>query len=105
MNNLELAASKLNGRVWQKHGKNRVYLKADFKRNQSAYLDFDEVLEDATTDNMLDGAALKVYTDVWSQGTKWNVNATKQCKHRLMQEIAEATGAEVCETWEEVVLV
>lgn len=37
MNNLELAAKELNGTVWEKGGKLRVYLKPDFKgRKQSA---------------------------------------------------------------------
>lgn len=102
LTNLEAAAKLLKGKIWRKGNMLRVYLAADFKRGQKAYIAFDEEL--AEFENFMEGATLKVFTDTANQAVAWKINASKQCKHRLMQLISKFTKQEVCATWQQVIL-
>ena len=102
------ALARLRARVWEKHGRHRVYLKPRGK-DITAYFDFDEdaAVEEIgeSTDDLLDGAALKVFTDVESSGPKWAINRRKQVKHGIMLDCVElGLVSEVCATWQEVIL-
>lgn len=103
MTNIELAQNKLGGKIWRGRELIRLYLKPDFKRNQTVYIEFDEILNEGEYETYMDGATLKVFTNCSAQD-KWNVNASKQLKHKYMLAIAEDTGLPVCEKWEEVIL-
>lgn len=105
MTNVERAAELLNGNVWERNGKLRVYLKPAFKRNQKAFIDFDHRFEIQDDSQIMDEAKLCVFTDCPNQPTAWNVSQSKQLKHKYAQEIAQITGQEVCENWQDMVLV
>ena len=105
MNNIETAVEELNGKIWKKGDIIRVYLKPSFKRNQKVFIEFDKILEAGEFESFMDGACLQVFTSVQSQSHSWNVNASKQCKHGWMKRIAEITGQDVCETWQEVIII
>lgn len=94
-------AIAVNGKVWIKNGKVRIYFETD--RTASAYLDYDEDLGDGFVKGT-EGAALKVFSNCESQGRQWNINRAKQIKHDLMIRISAITGDEVCEDWRDVIL-
>lgn len=98
---LEQFADKIQGKVWRKAGKIRIYFNTD--KTASAYLDYDEDLGNGFEKGN-EGATLRVYSKNEKCDTKWNVNRAKQIKHELMNCIAAITGDEICENWQDVIL-
>ena len=101
---VEQAHEALGGKIWRNHGKVRLYLRANFKKHQKVFIDYDEERPAEECKNFMADGALKAFTDVSTQPAKWNVNASKQVIHRWMEEIADLLQEEVCETWQEVAL-
>ena len=104
MNNLEKIAEVTGGKVWQKHGKNRVYIET--QKGSNAYVEFDEVLDDWQNceKSAMSGAALKVFTE--GEDVKWAISQSKQLKWNLMRHIAGKLDLpdEMPEHWREVSL-
>lgn len=94
-------AEMVQGKVWIKGDKIRIYFQSD--KTAKAYLDYDEDLGDQF-ETGIEGANLRVYSDCQSQSRLWNVNRAKQIKFELMQRIAAITGDEICDKWEDVIL-
>ncbi len=98
---LEQFAEKIQGKVWKKADKVRIYF--DTEKKTSAYIDYDEDLGDGFESGM-EGGRLRVFSNNDCASTKWNVNNAKQIKHGIMTRIAEITGDPVCESWQDVIL-
>ncbi len=98
---LEQFAEQINGKVWRKGDKIRIYFETEKKT--SAYIDYDEDLGDEFQTGM-EGGRLRVFSNNDRATTKWNVNNAKQIKHGIMATIAEITGEEICESWQDVIL-
>lgn len=98
---LEQFAEKIQGKVWRKADKIRIYFNTD--KTASAYLDYDEDLGDGFEKGN-EGATLRVFSNNDNCDTKWNVNRAKQIKHEIMNCIAAITGDEICEKWQDVIL-
>lgn len=91
-------AKSIDGRVWIKNDKKRIYFKVD--KTAHAFLNY----EYFNPQNPLESSCLKVFSNCEWQGTKWNVNRAKQLKFEIMQRISNATGCEFCDSWREVLL-
>jgi len=101
------ALTRLRARAWEKHGRYRVYLKPGGK-DITAYFDFDEdaaIEEIGDEDDVLEGSALKVFTDAENVANTWKQNRRKQVAHQIMLDCVELGLVDrVCENWEQVIL-
>lgn len=104
MKQIEALNEKLNkigfkAKIWQDR---RIYING-FERTLKAYITFDNPQSEDYS-NLFEGAALCVFSDCESQTTRWNVNRSKQVKHRIMRELKDADliSVDVPENWEDV---
>ena len=96
-----MAQNELGGKIWQKGGKNRLYLKPKFKQNQNVFIEFDDVLQNF--ENFMSGAVLKVFTN--ADNKKWAVSQSKMLKHEYMLEISDIIPTYVApQSWDSVIL-
>lgn len=101
---LEKIAEKVNGKVWVKNGKQRIYFKTD--RSASAYLDYEVMPKTDNGVEALDNSTLKVFSNCQSQGGAWNVNRAKQIKFEIMRNLNALFGLklDLPKKWQEVIL-
>lgn len=94
-------ASMVNGKVWKKGDKVRIYFQTD--RTVSAFLDYEAGSGDEVGSGC-EGAKLCVFSKCEKQSRAWNLNRAKQIKFEIMQRISAVTGDKICDTWQEVIL-
>lgn len=92
-------AESVDGRVWIKNDKKRIYFKVD--KTAAAFLEYEN---DFNPQTPLENASLKVFSDCYEQSRAWNVNRAKQLKFEIMKRISNVTGCEICDNWKEVIL-
>ena len=101
---LEKIAEKVNGKVWIKNGKQRIYFKTD--KSASAYLDYKVMPKSNNGAEALENSSLKVFSDCQSQSVAWNVNRAKQIKFEIMRELNALLelNLDLPKKWQEVIL-
>ena len=101
---LKKIAEKVNGKVWIKNGKQRIYFKTD--KSASAYLDYEVMPKSNNGAEALENSSLKVFSDCQSQSVAWNVNRAKQIKFEIMRKLNALLelNLDLPKKWQEVIL-
>ena len=101
---LEKIAEKVNGKVWIKNGKQRIYFKTD--KSASAYLDYEVMPKSDNGAEALNNSSLKVFSDCQSQSVDWNVNRAKQIKFEIIRKLNALLelNLDLPKKWQEVIL-
>ena len=101
---LEKIAEKVNGKVWIKNGKQRIYFKTD--KSASAYLDYKVMPKSNNGAEALENSSLKVFSDCQSQSFAWNVNRAKHIKFEIMTKLNALLelNLDLPKKWQEVIL-
>ena len=93
----KLNDSGFNAKIWKGF---RIYLNG-FGRDIKAYFEFDEP-ESQDYESLLDGTALKVYTNA-NQSYKWKINRSRKVKFQIMNQLKQfGIISEICEDVSEV---
>jgi hypothetical protein len=96
----EILPTRERPAIWQDK---RIYINGQ-PSHITVYFEFDNATGEAPED-LLDGTALKVWSNCSSQPSAWNISQAKKAKHAIMEDLAdEDLCEEVCDDWQDIVL-